>query len=81
MLGVACSVPRCCLTDACRVSPLSDPERRNNPRFVFLLGGGASAHLGTHLGHNLPDKSGNRYCINLVLLSFWLLAALCIASS
>ena len=21
---------------------------------------------GTHLGHNLPDGSGNRYCINLV---------------
>jgi peptide methionine sulfoxide reductase MsrB len=21
---------------------------------------------GTHLGHNLPDKSGSRYCINLV---------------
>merc|ERR1712125_215194 len=21
---------------------------------------------GTHLGHNLPDKRGNRYCINLV---------------
>lgn len=21
---------------------------------------------GTHLGHNIPDKSGNRYCINLV---------------
>ena len=21
---------------------------------------------GTHLGHNLPDHSGNRYCINLV---------------
>lgn len=21
---------------------------------------------GTHLGHNLPDKNGNRYCINLV---------------
>ena len=21
---------------------------------------------GTHLGHNLPDKTGNRYCINLV---------------
>ncbi len=20
---------------------------------------------GTHLGHNLPDKKGNRYCINL----------------
>ena len=21
---------------------------------------------GTHLGHDLPDRSGNRYCINLV---------------
>ena len=21
---------------------------------------------GTHLGHNIPDRSGNRYCINLV---------------
>lgn len=21
---------------------------------------------GTHLGHNLPDADGNRYCINLV---------------
>ena len=21
---------------------------------------------GTHLGHNLPDARGNRYCINLV---------------
>ena len=21
---------------------------------------------GTHLGHNLPDSTGNRYCINLV---------------
>jgi peptide methionine sulfoxide reductase MsrB len=21
---------------------------------------------GTHLGHNLPDRHGNRYCINLV---------------
>jgi peptide methionine sulfoxide reductase MsrB len=20
---------------------------------------------GTHLGHNLPDRAGNRYCINL----------------
>lgn len=21
---------------------------------------------GSHLGHNLPDRKGNRYCINLV---------------
>jgi peptide methionine sulfoxide reductase MsrB len=24
---------------------------------------------GTHLGHNLPDRTGNRYCINLVSVS------------
>ena len=24
---------------------------------------------GTHLGHNLPDSKGNRYCINLVSVS------------
>mmetsp|Transcript_28660 Transcript_28660/g.27461 ORF Transcript_28660/g.27461 Transcript_28660/m.27461 type:complete len:204 (+) Transcript_28660:68-679(+) len=24
---------------------------------------------GTHLGHNLPDRNGNRYCINLVCVA------------
>ncbi len=24
---------------------------------------------GTHLGHNLPDHRGNRYCINLVSIA------------
>jgi peptide methionine sulfoxide reductase MsrB len=24
---------------------------------------------GTHLGHNLPDKKGNRYCINIVCVA------------
>lgn len=24
---------------------------------------------GTHLGHNLPDRSGDRYCINLVSIA------------
>jgi peptide methionine sulfoxide reductase MsrB len=24
---------------------------------------------GTHLGHNLPDRHGNRYCINLVCIA------------
>lgn len=24
---------------------------------------------GTHLGHNLPDRTGNRYCINLVCVA------------
>jgi peptide methionine sulfoxide reductase MsrB len=31
-----------------------------------LNNGEAVSLAGTHLGHNLPDKSGNRYCINLV---------------
>jgi len=31
-----------------------------------LPGGEAVSLAGTHLGHNLPDAIGNRYCINLV---------------
>ena len=31
-----------------------------------LSNGEAVSVDGTHLGHNLPDKYGNRYCINLV---------------
>lgn len=31
-----------------------------------LKDGEAVSTTGTHLGHNLPDASGNRYCINLV---------------
>ncbi|KAK3239268.1 hypothetical protein CYMTET_50802 [Cymbomonas tetramitiformis] len=31
-----------------------------------LPDGEAVSITGTHLGHNLPDGSGNRYCINLV---------------
>lgn len=31
-----------------------------------LPGGEAVSLAGTHLGHNLPDRKGNRYCINLV---------------
>merc|ERR1712159_94608 len=31
-----------------------------------LSNGEAVSPAGTHLGHNLPDSSGNRYCINLV---------------
>ena len=34
---------------------------------VRVLGNGECVSTaGTHLGHNLPDGSGNRYCINLV---------------
>mmetsp|Transcript_12819 Transcript_12819/g.36875 ORF Transcript_12819/g.36875 Transcript_12819/m.36875 type:complete len:215 (-) Transcript_12819:54-698(-) len=31
-----------------------------------LRNGECISTTGTHLGHNLPDSSGNRYCINLV---------------
>lgn len=31
-----------------------------------LTNGECISDTGTHLGHNLPDGSGNRYCINLV---------------
>ena len=31
-----------------------------------LANGECISTTGTHLGHNLPDGSGNRYCINLV---------------
>ena len=35
--------------------------------FVRILPNGEAITTdGTHLGHNLPDGSGNRYCINLV---------------
>jgi len=38
-----------------------------NWSFVRVLPDGETVSIhGTHLGHNLPDKSGNRYCINLV---------------
>lgn len=34
---------------------------------VRVLEDGETVSLaGTHLGHNLPDRKGNRYCINLV---------------
>lgn len=42
-----------------------DPEV--NWDYVRCLPNGESVSVdGTHLGHNLPDRKGNRYCINLV---------------
>mmetsp|Transcript_14486 Transcript_14486/g.20432 ORF Transcript_14486/g.20432 Transcript_14486/m.20432 type:complete len:181 (-) Transcript_14486:170-712(-) len=35
--------------------------------YVRVLPNGETVSVdGTHLGHNLPDKKGSRYCINLV---------------
>ena len=39
-----------------------------NMRVLKATGEAVSAD-GTHLGHNLPDKLGNRYCINLVSIA------------
>lgn len=37
---------------------------------VRVLKGGETVSVdGTHLGHNLPDHKGNRYCINLVCVA------------
>lgn len=37
---------------------------------VRVLKNGETVSLGgTHLGHNIPDKKGNRYCIDLVSIS------------
>eukprot|EP00545_Synedropsis_sp_CCMP1620_P012919 CAMPEP_0119004898 /NCGR_PEP_ID=MMETSP1176-20130426/1419_1 /TAXON_ID=265551 /ORGANISM="Synedropsis recta cf, Strain CCMP1620" /LENGTH=151 /DNA_ID=CAMNT_0006956659 /DNA_START=160 /DNA_END=615 /DNA_ORIENTATION=- len=38
-----------------------------NWEYVRCVKGGEAVSVdGTHLGHNLPDANGNRYCINLV---------------
>lgn len=35
--------------------------------FVRVLPSGETVSIyGTHLGHNIPDRKGNRYCINLI---------------
>merc|ERR1719271_1517053 len=41
-----------------------------NWEHVRVLGDGETVSVdGTHLGHNLPDGKGNRYCINLVCVA------------
>eukprot|EP00536_Pseudo-nitzschia_multiseries_P002800 jgi/Psemu1/236038/estExt_Genewise1.C_390010 len=38
--------------------------------YARVLPGGEMVSVdGSHLGHNLPDRQGNRYCINLVSIS------------
>ena len=41
-------------------------EEVNWDHVRVLEDGETISTVGTHLGHNLPDGSGNRYCINLV---------------
>jgi len=42
-------------------------DQETNWDYVRVLADGECVSVdGTHLGHNLPDGRGNRYCINLV---------------
>jgi len=41
-------------------------EEVNWEEVRVLKDGETVSVTGTHLGHNLPDGKGNRYCINLV---------------
>jgi len=36
---------------------------------IQKAGGEIVSSCGTHLGHNLPDSGGNRYCINLLCIA------------
>ena len=57
----------CC---GCRMRFVRLDEKRDeevNWDYVRCLPNGECISVtGTHLGHNLPDGKGNRYCINLV---------------
>ena len=73
---------RCVRRTAARYIPLPPPDIETKPgkashifirdsevnwEYVRCLPDGECVSVdGTHLGHNLPDGSGNRYCINLV---------------
>ena len=40
------------------------------PEYLRVLQNGETVSVdGTHLGHNLPDGKGNRYCINIVCVA------------
>eukprot|EP00051_Salpingoeca_urceolata_P017299 m.234685 g.234685 ORF g.234685 m.234685 type:complete len:238 (-) comp18916_c5_seq11:233-946(-) len=42
-------------------------DQEVNWQYVRVLPDGETVSVdGTHLGHNIPDRQGNRYCINLV---------------
>ncbi|GMI10393.1 hypothetical protein TrVE_jg5621 [Triparma verrucosa] len=45
-------------------------DEETNWDYVRVLPDGETVSVdGTHLGHNLPDGKGNRYCINLVCVA------------
>jgi peptide methionine sulfoxide reductase MsrB len=58
------------LAESRRHGWLSFRDDEVNWNFVRVLHDGETVSIdGTHLGHNLPDQNGNRYCINLVSIA------------
>jgi peptide methionine sulfoxide reductase MsrB len=49
--------------------PSFRPEETVADNVKVLFGGRMESICGTHLGHNLPDFSGARYCIDLVCIA------------
>jgi len=49
--------------------PSFRPEETVDANVNVLSGGRMESVCGTHLGHNLPDLSGARYCIDLVCIA------------
>jgi len=58
------------LTESRRHGWPSFRDSEVNWTYVRVLPNGETVSVdGTHLGHNLPDEHGNRYCINLVSIA------------
>mmetsp|Transcript_36316 Transcript_36316/g.71359 ORF Transcript_36316/g.71359 Transcript_36316/m.71359 type:complete len:121 (-) Transcript_36316:163-525(-) len=49
--------------------PSFRPEETVAGNVIEHPGGRMSSRCGTHLGHNLPDSSGARFCIDLVCVA------------
>ena len=49
--------------------PSFRPEEINSENVIINMGGEMASVCGTHLGHNLPDGGGDRYCIDLVCIA------------
>jgi len=49
--------------------PSFRPEETVSENIIIHPGGEMSSTCGTHLGHNLPDRTGARYCIDLVCMA------------
>ena len=49
--------------------PSFRPEETFHENVKILDNGEMVSTCGTHLGHNLPDDQGDRYCINLICVA------------